>query len=207
MSDETPPDPAAARNSIVLLAIAVEGGLIALAIVAGWAVDQPPLSRFRIDVEGALWGAGATLPLVVPFLLMTRWPVGPLKSIKRFTDEVMVPLLAPCTVVDFLGISCLAGLGEEMLFRGVVQDAIAPYVPAWAALLLASALFGALHAVTISYAILAALMGVYLGGLYLISDNLFAPVVTHALYDFGALLYLLRGPGAPAPPDDPGDSV
>ncbi|MFO0844672.1 MAG: CPBP family intramembrane glutamic endopeptidase [Gemmataceae bacterium] len=192
MSDEPQPDPAAARTNVVLLAIAVEGGLIALALVVGWAIDQAPLSRFRIDAEGALWGAAATLPLVLLFLAMTRWPVGPLRSIKQFTEEMMVPLLEPCSVIDLLGISCLAGLGEEMLFRGVVQDALGQHVPPWAAVLLAGAVFGALHAVTPSYAFFAALMGAYLGALYLLSGNLLAPVVTHALYDFFALVYLLR---------------
>jgi membrane protease YdiL (CAAX protease family) len=109
----------------------------------------------------------------------------------------MLPLLAPCTVVDLFGISCLAGLGEEMLFRGVVQDALAGQLPWWAALLAAGALFGLLHAVTPAYAVLAALMGVYLGWLYLYVGDLLAPVVTHALYDFAVLLWLLRGPDAP----------
>jgi len=50
--------------------------------------------------------------------VMLRWPVGPLRPIKQFSENVLCPLLAPCSLVDLLGISVLAGVGEEMLFRG-----------------------------------------------------------------------------------------
>ena len=53
-------------------------------------------------------------------------------------------------------------------------------------------MFGALHAVNAAYAVLAAVMGVYLGWLFLATGNLAVPIVTHGLYDFMALMYLLR---------------
>jgi membrane protease YdiL (CAAX protease family) len=45
-------------------------------------------------------------------------------------------------------------------------------------------------------------MGVYLGGLLLLTDNLLAPIATHAVYDFVALIYLTRS----RPPQPPGDA-
>lgn len=176
----------------MLLAIAVEGGLILVALLAGWILEQPALSRFALDSSGLMWGLGAAVPMLGIFLILVHWPIGPLKSIATFTDEVIRPLLKPCTIVDLFGISCLAGLGEEMLFRGVIQDALAVKMPFVVALTVAACLFGLLHAVTISYAVLATLMGVYLGWIYEQSGNLLAPVLTHAVYDFVALVYLLR---------------
>jgi uncharacterized protein len=195
-------DRQAARNAIVLVAIVVEGGLVGLALVVGRLLGKPPLFHFTLDLPAALWGLAATGPLVAAFLVMTRWPVGPLGSIKAFTDTVIRPAMAPCTLIDLLGISCLAGLGEEMLFRGVLQDAFAVKLPPWLAVAAASALFGLLHAVTAGYAVLAALMGAYLGGLYLLAENLLAPIVTHAAYDFVVLVWVLRGPGALALPEE-----
>jgi len=195
-------DRQAARNTIVLLAIVVEGGLVGLALVCGWLLGQPPFSRFAFDLPDALWGLAAALPMTAAFLVMRRWPVGPLRAIKAFTDEMLRPAMAPCTLVDLLGISCLAGLGEEMLFRGMLQDFLAGWAGPGLAVAAASALFGLLHAVTAGYAVLAALMGAYLGGLYLLTGNLLAPIVTHAAYDFAVLVYVLRGPGAPAPPQE-----
>jgi len=59
-------------------------------------------------------------------------------------------------------------------------------------LVFASALFGLAHAITSTYAILAGLIGAYLGWLWLATDNLLTPTVAHAAYDLVALWYLLR---------------
>ena len=41
-------------------------------------------------------------------------------------------------------------------------------------------------------ALVAGLLGFYLGLLYLETDNLVVPMVVHSLYDFFALVYLVR---------------
>src|SRR5262249_46166252 len=134
------------RQTVVLLAVVVEGGLIVLAWLLGWLLDVPPLRTFDWDFRAALWGAAAPLPLMVLFSLAFRWAVGPLGRIKEFSERVLCPMLAPCSVVDMLGIAVLAGLGEEMLFRGVLQGSFARWMPSLLALFLASALFGVVHA-------------------------------------------------------------
>jgi membrane protease YdiL (CAAX protease family) len=185
------------RRAVVTLAIAVEGGLIVLAVLLGWLLDKPPFDQFRWDVRDALYGLAATVPMLLLFFAMLRWPVGPLRRIKAFSEEVIRPLLASCTVLDLLGISVLAGLGEEMLFRGVVQGYCIARVGAWPAVAIASVLFGLMHAITVTYVILATLLAVYLGWVYMACDNnLLAVALPHAVYDFVALLYLLRGPGS-----------
>jgi uncharacterized protein len=189
------------RNALVVMAVVVEGGLVVLAIALGWMFDHSPLEKFRLDWAAVLWGLAAALPMLVVFLAMVRWPVGPLRGIKAFTDTVIRPLMATCTVVDLFGISVLAGVGEEMIFRGLMQDLFATWgwMPLWAAVLLASVFFGMMHAVTPTYAVLAALIGVYLGVLYLWTRNLLAPMIAHGLYDFVVLLYLVHVPGPPEP--------
>jgi membrane protease YdiL (CAAX protease family) len=201
MADEQRPDD---RQTIVLLAILVEGGLIVLAWALGWLLDRLPLQTFAWDPLDALCGVLATVPMLLLFLTLLRWPIGPLARIKQFSEEVIRPLLMPCSLLDLLGISVLAGLGEEMLFRGVFQGALQHWMRnPWLALALASVLFGLLHAITYTYAVLAALMGAYLGWLWWYTDNLLAVVITHALYDFLVLVYLLRGPGATAAEIEP----
>jgi membrane protease YdiL (CAAX protease family) len=192
--DEEPLDDRAARNLVVGLAIAVEGGLILLAWLIGWLIETPPLTRFRFDVSGLMWGVAAALPMLVGFFLAASWPVGPLRPIKEFTDTTIRPLMAPCSLIDLAGISLLAGLGEELLFRGVLQVAFDGWMPLWAAIVTSAALFGLLHAVTPTYALLATLIGAYLGVVFHYSENLLSVVVAHALYDFVALLWVTRGP-------------
>jgi membrane protease YdiL (CAAX protease family) len=121
-----------------------------------------------------------------------RWPVGPLARIKAFAEEVIKPLFRACTLLDLAAISLLAGVGEEMLFRGVLQDVFSRWLDPSLALVLASVLFGLLHLITPTYALLAALMGAYLGWLYAQTGNLFVAIMVHALYDFFALGYVVR---------------
>ena len=109
---------------------------------------------------------------------------------------MLVPLFRDCRLAELAIIATLAGIGEEMLFRGVIQAAAAQEIGGqrgvWLGLLLASVLFGLLHPITPTYAILAGLIGLYLGGLWLASGNLLTPVVAHGAYDFLALVYLVK---------------
>ena len=84
------------------------------------------------------------------------------------------------------------GIGEEALFRGLVQGYLEARMGPGTALLLASALFGLVHPLTRAYVVLAAIFGCYLGWLWLITENLMAPVVAHGLYDFLALRTLVQ---------------
>jgi membrane protease YdiL (CAAX protease family) len=69
--------------------------------------------------------------------------------------------------------------------------------------------FGLAHPISTTYAVLASLIGIYLGFLFVATDNLLVPIVTHAAYDFLALVYLLSGQPAPTPTEsvDVGQSV
>ncbi|MFO0928842.1 MAG: CPBP family intramembrane glutamic endopeptidase [Gemmataceae bacterium] len=193
------------RNGIVLLAIAVEGGLVLLALLLGWLFNQPPLTRFDLDAAAAVWGLLAAGPMLVLVLVLMQLPLPPLVRLRALTENVFRPVMAPCTLVDLFGISCLAGLGEEMVFRGVVQDALVEHLSTGGAIVAAAVVFGLVHAVTPTYAVLAAGMGAYLGWLYVATDNLLAPMVTHAAYDFVLLVYLLREPDDEEDEDEPAD--
>jgi len=82
-----------------------------------------------------------------------------------------------------------AGLGEEMLFRGILQSEISENFGDVIALSSSAVIFGALHAVTPLYAGLAFLASLFFGELYLTFHNLAVPVICHGLYDIGALLW------------------
>ena len=181
------------RRDILLLAVGLEGGLGALAAAVGWLIDCPPWHGLHGDVQDTLLGVYATLPLLFIFLLCVHWPVGPLKRIKAFADDVIRPWFRSCTLFDLATVALLAGLSEELLFRGLLQDLVSRWFHPWLALACASLLFGLLHTITPTYALLATLMGGYLGWLYLRTGNLLVAVVAHALYDFCALAYVLKG--------------
>jgi membrane protease YdiL (CAAX protease family) len=182
------------RWQALLLGVVFEGGMALLALFLGWLLGQPALETFHWSLAAVAVGAVASVPMLALFLGIERWPVGPLARIRRFLDETIVPLFGRCSLVELALISLLAGVGEEMLFRGVIQAATSRWLGWAAALLIASALFGLLHPITRTYIVLAAALGAYLGGVWLLSGNLLTVIVTHALYDFVVLVYLLRRP-------------
>jgi membrane protease YdiL (CAAX protease family) len=190
------------RRQVVVSTVLFEVGMGVLAWVLGWVFGQPPLQHFAWDASAAGWGVAASLPMLAVFAIFVRWPVGPLARIKEFADEVIRPWFAPCTVLDLALISLAAGIGEEMLFRGFAQGLFARWLGLWGGVIVASVLFGVVHLITLTYAILAGVIGIYLGAIQVHTDNLLAVILAHALYDFLALVYLVRGPGKPVPPLD-----
>ena len=178
---------------IVWLAAAFEGGLALLALGLGWLPGvQAPLPKIHWIARDAAWGIVACLPLLVVFFICVRWPVGPLVRIKQLSEEFIREWFASCSVLQLGLISLLAGIGEEMLFRGVIQDTLSAWINPLAGIVLASLLFGLMHPITPFYVVLAALMGAFLGWIFIITENLLPPIITHGLYDFLALTYLTR---------------
>jgi uncharacterized protein len=184
------------RRQAVLLGMSFEGSFVLLAWLLGWLVGESPIEHWRWSRGDVTLGLAASLPLLVLFLAFFHWPVGPLRRIKDFLEEIFKPLFRPCTTLDLAILSVLAGAGEEMLFRGVLQGAFSRWLGVPGGLILASILFGLAHAITATYAIIAALVGLYFGWLWLVTDNLLTPIVCHAAYDFVALVYILRNPSA-----------
>jgi len=157
----------------------------------------PPFEHFRLDAKAAGYGIVATLPLLglLRWCLHTGW--GPVRRLVNLVEEHLTPYLAGASAWGIVLVSLLAGIGEEVMFRGVIQAGLADRLPAWLAVGIAALLFGAAHWLTTSYAVFATLIGIYLGILFLVTGNLLAPAVTHALYDAVALSILVRlKPGA-----------
>lgn len=170
----------------------VEVSVGILAGVVGYASGLPWASTIAWSGRDAAWGVAGTLPMLALFwwMLQTRWE--PIHEITRFLDQAARPVMGQWSSVQFGIISLIAGVSEELLFRAVAQGGLTVLLgPGWG-LVLASGIFGAFHCVTRAYAVVAALMGVYLGLLWNLTGNLLTPVITHALYDFIALAWLFK---------------
>lgn len=190
MSSEELP---AERRPITSPALVVEGGLALVAFVLAWFFTLPLSDNITWTASGFAQGILATLPLVVSLLLLDRWPLGPIRGLKVVMQDSILPLFRECSIGELLMISIAAGVGEELLFRGVGQLGIERLGgSAWLAVAIASALFGLAHPISTTYVVLAAFIGAYLGGLFVATGNLLVPIVAHAAYDFVALVYLLH---------------
>jgi len=187
-------------------AVAFEAGLGVLALVAGALVGHSPLVGGIADAAAALaLGTLAALPLVGLLALSERLPFGWLRELRRLAAELLPELFPSATRFQLVVVSLAAGFGEELLFRGLVQAGIAGWIGgtagSWIGLVAGAALFGLAHPITRAYALVAAAIGVYLGGLMVLTGSVLTPLAAHAAYDYLALELLLRRGGEPGPVD------
>jgi uncharacterized protein len=182
--------------SFAVTAALFEGSLAGLAVCIGGALDRPPLATFRLNSIDLGWGILATLPPLGFFWLCMKAPWRPFTRIVQALDESLIPLFCQCRMLDLAVIALLAGLGEEMLFRGIVQSWVADKVGGsyglGIGLAFSAVIFGLMHSITPTYAILAGCIGLYLGAIWLVTGNLLVPITIHALYDFLALAYFVQ---------------
>jgi membrane protease YdiL (CAAX protease family) len=180
------------------IAVVVEGGLGLLAIVLAWIIGVPLREQFPSEWSVAAGrigvGAAGTVPLIVLLWAMVRsgWPIFRrlIEPARWLIDE----LFPSAHWSEFALIALLAGVGEEVLFRGVLQNVLVRWTGPAIGLILASFVFGLFHAVSRTYFLWATLIGSYFGALAMYFGDLVAPVIAHALYDFTALMYLARLP-------------
>jgi len=200
MNDE----PVDIPRNILPWAIAVKGGVGLLAVGVAWPLGYRPGDWVAFDAASAAWGVLAALPMLALFGLCLALPLGPFRRLREVVDQMILPLFAESRGIDILLIAALAGVGEELMFRGLIQTGLSDWlvrsgsvggwgesVGPWMAVATAAVIFGLLHAVTVTYAVLATLIGFFLGWLYLATGNLLTPIVAHALYDAVALTWLL----------------
>jgi membrane protease YdiL (CAAX protease family) len=173
------------RSRLMLLAFLTEGSALLLALLGAWMLSLGflPLSEhpLRDIVAGTL---GATLPLAF-FIFMISGKAahtGPLRSLRKVLLVDVRNLFIHAKIFDLFIISLLAGFSEEFLFRGVLQAKFG--------IIIAGILFGLMHFITPSYALIAAVMGLYLGFFFSATGGLLAPIQLHFIYDFGALISL-----------------
>ena len=172
--------------------IGLEASLAGVAWILGRLLGSSPWETVALDFGDAFTGAAASVPVLAAVGVAVLFPVGPLRSLVRMVDELLVPLFEGWTLLEMMAVSLAAGVGEELLFRGVVLHHTAARFGMAAGLGLSSLLFGLVHFLSPAYFVFATLMGVYLGLLYWWCDNLLPAIVTHALYDFVVLVYVGR---------------
>jgi membrane protease YdiL (CAAX protease family) len=167
--------------------VVLEAAVATLLLLAAWLWQMCfPLGLWQA-LRWSYWilplGMVAALPpllliLVLESSLNWRW-------LCVFRDNVhafLAPLLGRLQWSEMLALAGLAGLSEEVFFRGVLQQKMG-LVPA-------SLVFGVLHALSLPYMIWATLTGLYLGWLLLVTQTLWVPIVTHTVIDFMGLLYI-----------------
>jgi len=174
------------------LAILFEAGLGFLGIFVAWWAGLSLQSRLEITPTAITRGLLASLPMLAMLVVLThsKWP--PVVELQRHVEMLVREVFARSRWFELALVCFAAGLGEELLFRGALQPWIGQWAPPAAAVVVVSLLFGLAHAMSLTYFVAATLIGLYFGWLTLAFDDLVAPIVAHALYDFVAILYVQR---------------
>ena len=155
-------------------------------------LGQPLFGNLQWCLRDLWLGILASLPLLALFFWLLHSSLPALERIGEFLEAHVRTFFEPWAIWQLAVISLLAGVCEEVFFRSVFQGGLARHIGTIPALVVASVIFGCFHLVTKTYAVIATLIGAYLGVLWLAAENLLAPITTHAVYDFVALVYFLK---------------
>ena len=171
-----------------------EAALTVVAVALGWLSGINPFATLHYSETAILYGILGTIPLFLLFLLLEQIGTESVVAIRRFLLETLGPALHRYHWADLFILAAIAGISEEILFRGVIQPWMESSWGITAGLVGSNIVFGLVHAVTPLYAVLATLVGIYLGLAldYGGERNLLTPIMIHGLYDFLAFLALMR---------------
>jgi membrane protease YdiL (CAAX protease family) len=187
-------NPPISEKNIFKVACYFEGSLIVVAIVLGWIAGIDPFANIIFSEIAVFYGIIGTIPLFIFFVVLYQIQIDAFQQIKRTLLETLAPSMHRYHWTDLFILGAIAGITEEILFRGVIQPWMESTWGMTEGLIASSIIFGLVHAVTPLYALLATLVGIYLG---LAMDyggerNLLNPIIIHGLYDFLAFLVIVR---------------
>ena len=92
--------------------------------------------------------------------------------------------------VTFVGLCILVPIGEEIVFRGIIQRVFFRNMHAAFAVVLAGMVFGVVH-LTPQLLLSMVFFGIYLGYLFFVTSNLTYPILAHALLNTTAFVQLV----------------
>ena len=90
-------------------------------------------------------------------------------------------------VLAFITAVIVAPIFEEILCRGLILNTLRKAMPKWWAIVVSSAIFGAIHGNPIQF-IYATALGILLGWLYTKFDSIFIPMICHLAFNLVSML-------------------
>ena len=181
-------------------------GMIALLIATGFRI----FLWNDIDLSPRSFGLAVivTLPLLLGYFIVKAIPLRSVRRVQDIVEDIYRQYLSDLSIFQLAVLSLAAGLGEELLFRGLLQKGFAAFVGycstvplpetcftdfrVWCVILFVSLLFGMGHAITKTYFALSFLVSIYFCIIFQATDNLLLPIFAHAFYDFFVFLVLYR---------------
>ena len=173
------------RTQFLRLALLVQGGVVLLSLLAMWLLHIPWQRVIHWDSRAVGYGLAAVVPMLGVYYLNPR--------LREIALESLGNSLRQLHWYELVGLAALAGFGEELLFRGVLYEALSRW-HVGVAVLLSNVAFGALHSLSLNYFVTTTLIGLFMHGLAGATGerNLLAAMVAHGVYDLIAFILLIR---------------
>lgn len=176
--------PKFSRGQLLAIIVVMEALLLLVATVWCWIAKIDLLPILSLSNPGILLvGIGVGLAMAVFSLTLSvlgkrfRDKLPFFASFEEFIQETLAPIFSEVNPLDILLIAVASGFCEEVFFRGVLQSQFG--------LVIASIVFGLFHVTGqkkhMFYVIWAALAGAMLGGLLMIFNSLWVPIIAHVI--------------------------
>lgn len=178
------------REQLVYYGVGMEIALLLVAGVISWIwpipfeTDPLRVTTFLTNVGAILIGFSSAVGMFAVGFSLWLSPLPVFRRMRQFLMEQLAPAMSQCQAWELIVIAISAGVGEEVLFRGVLQPRIG-----WIA---SAVLFGLLHSVSPTYIIVTLIMGAALAWIQILGGNLWAPIIAHSVYDYWMFLVLIR---------------
>ncbi len=182
------------RDWLLIVGAAFEAGIAMLALFLGWWFGVNPLKSFSFELMPVVWGLAGAGVLFLLLVMTERWRLPQFQTIKRMLTDLLGPALNDCRAFELVLFALFIGFCEELMFRGFLQPWIEQSAGYASGLVWSNVLFGLVHAVSLTYGVLAGVAGAYLGWLLDAPGerNLLTPIITHGVYDYLAFLWVIR---------------
>ena len=185
------------HNALFLFGLGFQVALGLLAVVAGQVLHAPPFATWppqatwSVRASELAIGLLAVGPLYAIFCwLVLNCPWDWAKQLRVLSMDFVRFLEGPGGTWKILLLSVAAGVGEELLFRGLCLQWFGALLGQAAGIVLSNVLFGMMHAVTLPYMVFAGAFGLYFTALHYLTGGLLASMICHAAYDALALFSL-----------------
>lgn len=163
--------------------------MAAVALAALWGGDTKIIPELG-SLAAWGWAVGGGLGAGLGVVLLTRVLMVVAPWARALADEFR-SLFADMSRRDVAVAALLSGVGEELLFRGVLQPALGLWI--------AAAVFGVLHVGPnrrfVPWTLMAFGAGILFGALFAFTGSLLAPMLAHVLVNYLNLRHLSYASG------------
>ena len=182
-------------NESLVYAVLFELGLGVFAIAVGLFLGVNPREHlvpwwdFGGILKSLALGAVVGTSLAIAMQVVSLLPFRSIQELDRRVQSQLKTLLGPMGIPELLLLSLSAGIGEELLFRGLIQGWWMSFYEnptmqeALPGILVSALCFGFAHPLSKAYIAIAFIAGVLFSVLYWATDDLLACVLAHGIYD------------------------